>query len=206
MSFKPEEGNKTAIDNPPNSTKKTVMGCGLLFVIGALLIVSVTFIGFQFLKSRLSTQPEKALDISHQIMDYDIPGGTIGVASLEMNGKMAVVQGIVESPKITLMLAATPIISSSEFKHVLERHERAMAKDKNIVVDKAETVTENICQQKVQVSTQQSHIQNKDKTVPLTVMQFNLNHKEKVVFAMIMSEGPGHYESALHILKSLNCK
>lgn len=206
MSFKPEEGNKTVINNPPNNTKKTIMGCGLLFVIGAILIVIVTFAGFQFLKSRISMQPEKALDIARQIMDYDIPGGAIGVASLELNGKMAVVQGVAESPKITLMLAATPIASSSEFKHVLERHARAIAKDKNIVVDKTEIVEENICGKKVQVSTQQNHIQSKDKTVPLTVMQFNLNHKEKTLFVMIMSEGPGNYETALHILKSLTCK
>lgn len=189
-----------------NPKKNTLVTCGILVLVGIALIAITMFLGYQFLKSRISTEPEKAKALAQEIMDYDIPGGSKGTAAVIMGYKMAIVQSLETYPNITLVLAAAVKSRSSDFQQSVEQQLNNLSKREHILVNTTENLSQKLCGQDTTVIVKEGTMKIKDEEIPITSCETFINHNDKIIFALVLSKGDNHRQQALKVIGSLQCK
>lgn len=193
--------------------KNILIGCGILALIGVILIGVLTFFGYRALKSRVETNPQKVEEEAKTMMDYEITGGSRGMISMNLGFKMTVVQSITnidDSPKIVLILASVPQSMIKEFnksnESFEERLQKSFSKDRKMLVKESETIEKTVCGQKRSVTVKHGSVEIRGKTLPATSYHVFVNQNNKGIFALITASGENHEKDAAAVFDSLKCK
>lgn len=201
-------------ETPPSRKSGSVIkwvaiGCGGLLFLGIGLIALLAFWGSKSLN--LVTDPNKVQEQAQSLFDYNIPGGSQGLASMNIMGvQMNQIVDNPQTPNVFLVVGVLPpqLVNQKETfrKSIQESFQQQLPQDTQL--SPAKTENKNLCNQQVPVSIQEGQINLAEQsiTVPTITYTAFVNYQGSERFVILITNGEKAQENAQTVFNSLKCK
>jgi len=206
---------------PFNALKWLAIGCGGLFLLGALVIAALVG-GAVFFANKV-VDPKESLKTAKSMADYTIPGGEVGLKNFNIGPiKVAQVGSSTKPPDLVLTVvavdgvAASPSSSSPDAPSQPPRSKQVdmnswqdlSEKEMEGILDTADRKTENkqLCGQPVAVAVQTGKMTVAGKELPAVSYEASARFKESERIVLLIANGERAQENVESVFNSIQCK
>jgi hypothetical protein len=183
------------------------IGCGSLFLLILIGTIGLAFFVQRFMQ--MSLNPQETEQKAQSIMDYDIPGGSQGLMSMEFNGMtIAGVGSANNSGEVMLMLGKVPSNtneSQEAFQKSLQESFESQT-GQNISVMSSRVETKQLCGQAVSVTVIEGEQSTLNTTNRTLTYQTAVQHNQNLILVNLMTTGDNAKAIADQVFNSLNCQ
>lgn len=191
---------------PFNVWKWVGIGCGGTLVLGIILIGALIYAVQQFFN--ISFDAQKAEEVTKSIVDYEIPGGSRGLFTFNVNGIKAGVVTAENPEDAMLMVFQLPVdtdINAEELEKSVEQSRQSSNTGQFEVKSEREEEKE-LCGQNINVTVSEGEINNGVNKRNAIAYEARLVHNKKPIFIMIQTSGADAEGKASKVFNSLQCK
>jgi hypothetical protein len=190
-----------------NVWKWVALGCGGTVLLGIGLIIALTYAITRSLN--LSLDPKKAEEVTRTIVDYEIPGGSRGLMSLDIQGmKMAGVTSSQNSQDVMLMVLQAPNqgnLSSEELQRSIEQNRKNQTTG-TFEAKSQRQESKQLCGQKATVNISEGELVSPGNNLQAITYEANVNHDGKLIYIYLQTSGEKAPDNAAKVFSSLQCK
>lgn len=202
---------------PPSPEAKTSgnvlkwlgIGCGAFIVLAIAGIAGMFFLAKQFFD--LSFDSKKAEQIANSIMDYQIPGGSRGIMSMDVSGvEIAGLMSASNPEDAMLILGKVPPALQSSSAEFQDSFQRSLQQQQGSTFKEISNRTESrpLCGQTVTLSISEGEQMSAGSStaVPAFTYQTSVTHNQNLLFVALTTTGTDAKAIADQIFNSLTCK
>jgi hypothetical protein len=198
----------------PSSQKSSVIkwvaiGCGGLLVLGIGLFAGLAFWGWKSLNP--VTDPQQVEAQAKSLFDYNIPGGSKGLVSMNIMGvQMSQIVDTAPNPNVFLMVGVLPAQFASQKEAFQQSFQESMQQQlqQNTQFSQTKTEQKTLCNQEVPVLIQEGQGSSDNQSAPVPSITYNafVNYQGSERFIWLMTSGDQAKETAEAVFNSLKCK
>ncbi|BAZ13481.1 hypothetical protein NIES4071_53200 [Calothrix sp. NIES-4071] len=180
----------------------------LLILLGAFGLVGTALVGLASKTLTNVLTPARAEAIAQSLFDYQIPGGSKGVAGLNFGAKnIAIVTSQKNPPDVTLFVSKVPIVQTTEDTVNLDDTLQEIFQG-DFIETKSTTENKLLCGKTVEVSIQSGQQIFDEKTPPVPAIRYLAKVTENGVErnVSIITNGENAQDKASKVFDSLRCR
>lgn len=180
----------------------------LLILLGAFGLVGTALVGLASKTLTNVLTPAKAEAIAQSLFDYQIPGGSKGVAGLNFGAKnIAIVTSKKNPPDVTLFVSKVPVIQTPEDTVNLDDTLQEIFQG-DFILTESKAENKVLCGKTVKVSIQNGKQIFDEKTPPVPAIRYLAKVTENDVErnVSIITNGENAQDKAEKVFNSLRCR
>lgn len=199
---------KSSVPKSNNVWKWVALGCGGVFFLFVLLIASAMF--FAFRQLNFSMDPEAVEEEARTVFDYEIPGGSQGLLTMNMFGvEIIQVTDKNQPPDVLLMVGTLPPAFQTEQaqEQMIESFEESFSGQEQFETQNQRIEDRQLCGETVQVLIQDGTASTgQSATEPATTYSTIVTYDGKSRFAWLLANGDSSSQLAEQVFSSLECR
>jgi hypothetical protein len=204
--------NKNILSSESESEKYSVnIWEIILIILGAIGLfgAGLSGLGAKLLVNMF--EPERAVTIAKSLLDYQIPGGSQGVAGINVGAeKFAIVKSNTNPPDLILSISKTPLGQTTDEIDFSLEEEISLQENINgkFVISNSAQINKNFCTRKLPVTAQYGKQILSDSSHSLPAIQYSLNTtKDNIEYAISVLAIGGNAQNKIdRVFDSLKCK
>lgn len=183
----------------------------ILIILGAIALLGA---GLSGLGAKLLVnmfEPERAETIAKSLIDYQIPGGSQGVAGMNVGAeKFAIVKSNSNPPDLILSVSKTPIGQATDDLDFSLEEEISLQENINgkFVISRSSQINKIFCDRKLPVIAQYGQQNLSDSSHSLPAIQYSLKTtKDNIEYAIsLLAIGTNAQDKVNRVFSSFKCK
>jgi hypothetical protein len=183
----------------------------ILIILGAIALfgAGLSGLGAKLLVNMF--EPERAETIAKSLLDYQIPGGSQGVAGINVGAeKFAIVKSNSNPSDLILSISKTPIGQTTDEIDISLEEEISLQENINgkFAISNSSQVNKSFCDRKLHVNVQYGKQIISDSSHSLPAIQYSLKTtKDNIEYAInLLAIGTNAQDKADRVFNSFRCK
>jgi hypothetical protein len=184
------------------------LGCGGTLLLAGLLLAGVLFYAWRTFNFSMS--PQKAEETARSIMNYEIPGGSVGIMSMDFQGVQFAGVLSAENPEAVILVVGkvSPSAQGAGEEDFQQAFEEGLDSQRpEINVQSTRTEERSLCNETVTLAISEGEQETFGQpNQPATVYQTTVNYNDFLYFVSLTTTGTDAESVAEQVFESLDCQ
>lgn len=203
----PLDASDSSVPKSNHVWKWVAIGCGGAFFLFVLLIAGSMF--FAFRQLNFSMDPEAVEEKARTVFDYEIPGGSQGLLTMNMFG-MEIIQvtDANQPPNVMLMVGTLPPAFQTEQtqEQFLEGFQESVSDQQQFETQEQRVEERQLCGEAVSVLIQEGSAATGQSAEPATTYSTVVTYEGTSRFAWLQASGENATALVEQVFTSLECR